>query len=384
MSRFSSRLSARRSLRTLLTLSGLLAIGLAAGGGAQALGTPSGVAARTAGAPVNTKQPDPSGTAKEGSVVTVSNGTWTGTQPITYSYQWQRCNPKSGRCTNVQQPTGASYQIVAADVGFTLRAVVTASNSAGRSSARSNLTPVVVARGQPPVALTLPAIAGTPAIGQTLIASSGTWKGASGVFSYQWLRCSASGGGCAGISGAATQSYVVSSADAGSTLSVRVRASNTVGATVSVATPVKVTTPGGGGGGGGGGANSVPVTSLVAHPDHLLISGVQFFPSPFHTRGGVITARFRVTLEGTSKGVSGALVAVVGIPYSWVLASPETPTGSDGWVTFQIRTTSRMQFTRGGALVMQVRARAPGTSAAVILGGISTRRLVQVSLGAAG
>ena len=258
--------------------------------------------------------------------------------------------------------------------------MVTASNSAGRSSARSNLTSVVAARGQPPVALTLPAIAGTPAVGQTLIASSGTWRGASGVFSYQWLRCSASGGGCADISGAATQSYVVSSADSGNTLSVRVRASNDVGATISVATPIKVTTSGG----GGGGANSVPVTSLVAHPDHLLISGVQFFPSPFHTRGGVITARFRVTLEGTSKAVSGALVAVVGIPYSWVLASPETPTGSDGWVTFQIRTTSRMQFTRGGALVMQVRARAPGTSAAVILGGISTRRLVQVPLGAAG
>lgn len=379
MSRISSQMSARRSVRTLLTLSGLLAIGLAAGGGAQALATPSGGAARTASAPVNTKQPDPSGSAKEGNVVTVSNGTWTGTQPITYSYQWQRCNPKSGRCTNVQQPTGQSYQIVAADVGFTLRAVVTASNSAGRSSARSNLTSVVAARGQPPVALTLPAIAGTPTIGQTLIASSGTWRGASGVFSYQWLRCSASGGGCADISGAATQSYVVSSADSGNTVSVRVRASNDVGATTSVATPIKITTAG-----GGGGANSVPVTSLVAHPDHLLISSVQFSPTPFHTRGGVITARFRVTLEGTSKAVSGALVAVVGIPYSWVLASPETPTGSDGWVTFQIRTTSRMQFTRGGALVMQVRARAPGTSAAVILGGISTRRLVQVPLGAAG
>jgi hypothetical protein len=277
----------------------------------------------------------------------------------------------------VQQPTGQSYQIVAADVGFTLRAVVTASNSAGRSSARSNLTSVVAARGQPPVALTLPAIAGTPTIGQTLIASSGTWRGASGVFSYQWLRCSASGGGCADISGAATQSYVVSSADSGNTVSVRVRASNDVGATTSVATPIKITTSG-----GGGGANSVPVTSLVAHPDHLLISGVQFSPSPFHTRGGVITARFRVTLEGTSKVVSGALVAVVGIPYSWVVASPETPTGSDGWVTFHIQTTSRMQFTPGGALVMQVRARAPGTSAAVILGGISTRRLVQVPLAA--
>lgn len=378
MSRFRSRAAVRRSARILLTLSGLVAIGLVAGEGAQAVASPSIVAARAATAPVNTKQPDPSGTAKEGSTVSVNNGTWTGTQPITYAYQWQRCNTKTGRCTDESQSTGQSYQIVSADVGFALRAVVTATNSAGTSSSRSNLTSVVAARGQAPVALTLPAIAGTPTVGQTLIASSGTWSGASGVFSYQWLRCDASGGKCSDISGSATQSYVVSSADSGNSVGVRVRASNNVGATTSLATPVKV----GSSGGGGGGANSVPVTSLVAHPDHLLISSVQFSPSPFHTRGGVFTARFRVTLEGTNKVVSGALVAVVGIPYSWVVASPETPTGADGWVTFRIQTTSRMQLTNGGALVMQVRARAPGTSAAVILGGISTRRLVQLPLAA--
>jgi hypothetical protein len=381
MSRSTSRVATRRSASILLALSGLVAVGLATGGGAQALAMPSIVAAQADSAPVNTKQPDPSGTAKDGNTVSVSNGTWTGTEPLTYSYQWQRCNPKTGSCANVSHPTGRRYTIVASDVGFALRAVVTASNSAGTSSARSNLTSVVAAKGQPPVALTLPAIAGTPTPGQTLIASSGTWSGASGVFSYQWLRCDASGGGCAGIAGAATQSYVVSSADSGNSVTVRVRASNDVGATTAVPTPVKIVTSGGS---VGGGAKSVPVTSLVAHPDHLLISGVQFSPSPFHTRGGVITARFRVTLEGTNTVVSGALVAVVGIPYSWVVEPPETATGADGWVTFQIQTTSRMQFTAGGALVMQVRARAPGTSAAVILGGISTRRLVQVPLGAAG
>jgi len=132
----------------------------------------------------------------------------------------------------------------------------------------------------------------------------------------------------------------------------------------------------------GGGFTSVPVSSLAAHPDHLLISSVQFSPSPFHTRNGVITARFRVTVEGTKNVVSGALVKVVGIPYSWIVQPPEQATGTDGWVTFQIQTTSKMPLTRGGALVMQVRARAPGTSAAVILGGISTRRLVQLQLSA--
>ena len=213
-----------------------------------------------------------------------------------------------------------------------------------------------------------------PAVGQTLVAASGTWKGASGVFGYQWLRCNASGGNCADLPGATAQSYTVTSGDAGSTLTVRVRASNNVGSTNATSAAVTVAT--------GGGFRSVPVSSLVARPDHLLISSVQFSPSPFHTRNGVITARFRVTVEGTKNVVSGALVNVVGIPYNWIIQPPEQATGTDGWVTFQIQTTSQMPLTRGGALVMQVRARAPGTSAAVILGGISTRRLVQLQLDA--
>jgi hypothetical protein len=241
----------------------------------------------------------------------------------------------------------------------------------------SNATAVVAPKDQAPSLVTLPIIAGSPAVGQTLVASSGTWKGASGVYSYQWARCNPSGTGCASISGATEQSYTVGSGDAGNTLTVTVRASNDVGSTNATAGVVKVPSAAPS---VGGGLTSVPVTSLAAHPDHLLISSIEFSPSPFRTRNGTITARFRVTDEGTNHVVSGALVAVVGIPYSWVVAPAEQPTGVDGWVTIRIRTTSKMQLTRGGVLVMQVRARAPGSSADDILGGISTRRLVQLQL----
>jgi len=260
-----------------------------------------------------------------------------------------------------------------------LRAAVTASNAIGRTTAFSNLTAIVAAKDQAPANVTLPVIAGTPSVGQTVVAASGTWTGASGVFVYQWLRCDASGGNCVNLPGATAQSYTVTSGDAGRTLTVIVRASNDVGSTNATSQPVTVATAGTN---IGGGFTSVSVTSLVAHPDHLLISSVQFSPSPFHTRNGVITARFRVTVEGTKNVVSGALVKVVGIPYSWIVQPPEQATGTDGWVTFRIQTTSRLPLTRGGALVMQVRARAPGTSAAAILGGISTRRLVQLQLSA--
>src|SRR5665647_3266410 len=114
-----------------------------ADGTAKALSTPTAVVASVGSAPANSKQPDPSGTPKDGSTVSVSNGTWTGAQPITYTYQWQHCAPKSGVCTNISHPTGQTYKAITADVGFMLRAAVTASNSIGKTTAFSNLTAIV-------------------------------------------------------------------------------------------------------------------------------------------------------------------------------------------------------------------------------------------------
>jgi hypothetical protein len=346
-------------------------------GTAQALSSPTAAIANAGSAPANTKQPNPSGTPKDGDTVSVDNGNWSGSQPITFTYQWQLCNAKTGSCANIAGATSAHEKVVTADVGSIMRASVTATNSVGNTVAYSNVTAVVAAKDQAPSIVTLPIVAGSLAVGQTLVASSGTWKGASGVFSYQWSRCNSAGTGCTSIPGANSQSYTVTGGDAGSTLAVTVRASNDVGSTSSTSAAVKVPAPGTS---VGGGLTSVAVTSLTAHPDHLLISSIVFSPSPFRTRNGVITARFRVTDQGTTNVVSGALVDVVGIPYNWVVGSAEQPTGTDGWVTIRIKTTSKMQLTRGGVLVMQVRARAPGSSAADILGGISTRRLVQLKL----
>ena len=67
---------------------------------------------------------------------------------------------------------------------------------------------------------------------------------------------------CADISSAATQSYVVSSADSGDAGDRPRPGGERRGATTAVATPIRVRPQRGG---GGGGANSVPVTSLVRH-----------------------------------------------------------------------------------------------------------------------
>ena len=101
--------------------------------------------------PANTAPPTISGTIQAGQTLTAAPGTWTGTAPITYQYQWQRCDTSGGKCGNEGGATHATYLIQNADAGSTLRVIVTATNSAGNKSATSVPTAVVkAAAGTPP------------------------------------------------------------------------------------------------------------------------------------------------------------------------------------------------------------------------------------------
>lgn len=167
--------------------------------------------------PANTSVPVVSGTAAVGSTLTSSTGTWTGTDPITFAYQWQRGT------TNISGATSSSYLIQAGDAGSTLRCVVTATNVAGSTSANSANTAIVVAPSAP-VNTSVPVISGTATVGATLSSSTGTWTGfPTPTYAYQWQR------GTTNISGATSSSYTVQAADAGSTLRCVVTATNTQG-----------------------------------------------------------------------------------------------------------------------------------------------------------
>ena len=58
-------------------------------------------------------------------------GTWSGTQPIGFAYQWRRCDTGGGGCVDIAGATSASYLLVVADARATVRVLVTASNVAG-------------------------------------------------------------------------------------------------------------------------------------------------------------------------------------------------------------------------------------------------------------
>src|SRR4051794_41808511 len=93
-------------------------------------------AVASAAAPQNTAPPSISGTPKEGSPQTASEGTWTNS-PTSFTYQWQRCGSAGVSCGDITGATGKTYTPTSGDVGRRLRVVVTPLNTDGRTSATS-------------------------------------------------------------------------------------------------------------------------------------------------------------------------------------------------------------------------------------------------------
>ena len=100
-------------------------------------------------APTNTAPPVISGSPTVGSVLTTTTGTWSGTAPIGYAEQWQRCDTGGANCTPITGATGTSYALTSADLNTTLDVVVTASNGLGSAHATSAATAVITS--PPPI-----------------------------------------------------------------------------------------------------------------------------------------------------------------------------------------------------------------------------------------
>jgi serine protease AprX len=95
--------------------------------------------------PTVTTPPTIRGAAAWRETLSVDPGVWqtTGLQP--FVYQWQRCDAFGAVCADVDAAGGSDYRVVDADIGSTIRVVVTATDLNGTSTAVSLATPVVVA-----------------------------------------------------------------------------------------------------------------------------------------------------------------------------------------------------------------------------------------------
>lgn len=132
----------RSRLRVLLLVIGALAVGAVLGAARE------GSAAQQV-KPSNTAPPTVSGTTQVGSTLTTSDGSWDGTTPLTFSYEWRRCDMSGGSCSGISGATTHTYDLKQVDAQNTLRVVVTAKNADGSASSTSVPTAVVTAPSIP-------------------------------------------------------------------------------------------------------------------------------------------------------------------------------------------------------------------------------------------
>jgi hypothetical protein len=195
-------------------------------------------------APSSLSAPSISGTTQAGQTLNADPGGWSGVG-LSFAYQWQRCPSTGGGCVSVGA-NSTSYALSAADVGYAIAVVVTATNKNGSASASSPQTALVAPVPAPapapspspspspsvvaPSSASAPTISGSAQQGQTLSAATGSWNGTQPLtYAYQWQRCNSTGGSCVAVNGATAASYLLGSADVGSTIRAAVTASNSAG-----------------------------------------------------------------------------------------------------------------------------------------------------------
>jgi hypothetical protein len=87
--------------------------------------------------------PTLAGVPETGQVLSASTGTWQADPAPTLSYQWQRCtDTTAGTCKAIAKAVTSTYTVSAADVGSTLRVVVTATSRARSAWSASTAVPV--------------------------------------------------------------------------------------------------------------------------------------------------------------------------------------------------------------------------------------------------
>ncbi|HUG63703.1 MAG TPA: hypothetical protein VMK83_00650 [Gaiellaceae bacterium] len=349
-------------------------------GVASALSDATAVVA-AGGAPMRTAEPTITGSPVEGQRLTASAGTWSGTQPITFAYQWVRCPtnggaPDGSNCGVLPGANSTTYTLVASDVGSRMRVRVTATNSAGTALAASNATGVVQT-GRAPVNTVRPRVSGTWIEGSLATVSRGTWTGATS-FAYQWVRCNSAGGSCVPIAGATSTQYRLTASDIGHKIRVNVTARNSRGSTTVLSTESGTVAAAGPAGVIvlPSGERSIPVTSVPATA-RLVVEQVRFTPNPVRSRTAPFTVRVRVK-DTRGYVVRDALVFTRSTPLVTRAAQPRRTTFADGWVTFAMTPRSTFPTPRSGFNV-QFFVKAYRSSDPP-LGGVAGYRLVQVRL----
>jgi alpha-tubulin suppressor-like RCC1 family protein len=291
--------------------------------------------------PVNTVAPVVSGTASFGSTLSTTNGTWTGTATITFTYQWQRAGSNIGSATN------STYTLVAADVGNAIRCVVTGTNGVGNSSANSNATSAVVA-----IAPGAPTIGSATATGATTATVAFTAPASNGGATITTYTATSSPGNITGtLSQAGSGTINMTGLTASTSYTFTVTATNSIGTGSASAASNSITTS------SPASAPGAPrfTASSVYNSTSILVS----FVFPTSDGGSTITSYTATSSPGNITGTvnqagSGQIIVTgltTGTPYTFtVTATNSVGTGpaSSPATDPQTPAATTQMYTSGG------------------------------------
>ncbi len=185
-------------------------------------GWPSGFIHFNDVALTNTTKPTVAGTAKVGSTLKASAGTWSPTADV--SYQWRAAG------VDVPGATGPTFTVGQAQLGMRMRVRVTASKPGYPTATVTSPRTTRVLRGTLTNS-TAPSVSGEPVVDSTMTASSGSWQPAPDKVTFQWLADGTP------IPGAVGEQLTPDAALVGSALSVKVTASRSGFSDVTVTSP---------------------------------------------------------------------------------------------------------------------------------------------------
>jgi hypothetical protein len=133
--------------------------------------------------PVSVKAPEVEGIAEVGQTLTCNEGSWSGTVPFTYKFQWLLNG------NDIANATGDTLPVEAADEGKQVSCRVEATNSAGHAEAASSPVTIGV---RPPESIAPPKVSvvggGKAEVGKELACSQGEWTGSPTKYEYRWFR----------------------------------------------------------------------------------------------------------------------------------------------------------------------------------------------------
>jgi hypothetical protein len=95
---------------------------------------PAGNPASPIATVANRVSPVIKGTPRVGRRLTAAPGTWSGAGPISFRYQWERCNSSGRHCAPITRATRQAYTPTRADRGHRLTVVITATDTAAHAA----------------------------------------------------------------------------------------------------------------------------------------------------------------------------------------------------------------------------------------------------------